>query len=111
MARLGILHGLKLLKVEDLTIHGGSNRYWLSKFKIDNVADEQVANIIESEILNGLFNSEDWQAYSEKVAKILSGFLLWLRNTKENNGCIYGYGAAAKASTLLNSINVDLNLI
>lgn len=111
VARLGKLHGLQLLKVEELTIHGGSNRYWLSKFKSENVVDEQVKKIIDGEVLNGLFNSNDWVAYSEKVAKILGDFLLWLRNTKEANGRIYGYGAAAKASTILNSINVDLDLI
>ena len=111
VAKLGKLYGLQLLKVEELTIHGGSNRYWLSIFKSDNVPDEQVENIIESEISNGLFNPEDWEEYSEKVAKILSNFLLWLRNTKETDGSIYGYGAAAKASTILNSINVDLDLI
>lgn len=111
VARLGKLHGLQLLKVEELTIHGGSNRYWLSRLKSENVVDEQVERIIEGEISNGLFNSKDWEAYSEKVAKILSDFLLWLRDTKETNGNIYGYGAAAKASTILNSINVDRGLI
>ena len=111
VARLGQLHGLQLFKVEELTIHGGSNRYWLSKFKNGSVADEQVEEIIEGEIMKGLFNSEDWDAYSEKVTKILGDFLLWLRNTKEAKGNIYGYGAAAKASTILNSINVDLGLI
>ena len=111
VARLGKLHGLQLLKVEELTIHGGSNRYWLSKFKIENVVDPQVEKIIDGEVSNGLFNSDDWKAYSEKVAKILDDFLAWLRNTKETNGRIYGYGAAAKASTILNSINVDLDLI
>ena len=111
VARLGKLHGLQLLEVEELTIHGGSNRYWLSKFKSENVVGAQVERIIKGEVSNGLFNSEDWNAYSEKVAKILGDFLVWLRNTKETNGRIYGYGAAAKASTILNSINVDLDLI
>lgn len=111
VAKLGKLHGLQLLKVEELMIHGGSNRYWLSKFRSDSVADEQVEKIIDGEVLNGLFNSDDWVAYSEKVAKILNDFLVWLRNTKKTNGRIYGYGAAAKASTILNSINVDLDLI
>lgn len=111
VARLGKLHGLHLFKVEQLMIHGGSNRYWLSKLANDSVTGESVEKIIEGEVLNGLFNSKDWVAYSEKVAKILSDFLLWLRNTKETNGKIYGYGAAAKASTILNSINVDVELI
>jgi hypothetical protein len=111
VSRLGKLHGLQLLNVEELTIHGGSNRYWLSKFKSENVVNPQVNKIIEGEVSNGLFNSNDWKAYSDKVARILNDFLLWLRKSKEANGRIFGYGAAAKASTILNSINVDDGLI
>lgn len=111
VARLGKLHGLHLFKVEELTIHGGSNRYWLRKLEDNNFIDESVERVITAEVNKGLFNSKDWEAYSEKVAKILGDFLLWLRDTKETNGNIYGYGAAAKASTILNSIDVDLGLI
>ena len=111
VARLGKLHGLHLFKVEELTIHGGSNRYWLRKLEDNNFTDESVERVITLEVNNGLFNSKDWVAYSEKVADILNNFLLWLRSTKEAKGRIYGYGAAAKASTILNSIDVDIELI
>ena len=58
-----------------------------------------------------MFDSNHWKAYSDKVADVLNGFLSWLRTTKSAGGTIYGYGAAAKASTLLNSISVDSDLI
>jgi hypothetical protein len=109
--KLGNLNGLDLFKVEELPIHGGSNRYWLSKMKNEKASNRQVEKIIECEVSDGLFNPRNWEAYSDKVTKILSDFLIWLRNTKENNGIIYGYGAAAKTSTILNSINLDLNLL
>ena len=110
VSNLGKLHGLHLSKVEALTIHGGSNRYWLSRLTNNNFTDKSVERITQVEVRNGLFNSRDWQAYSEKVAKIVSNFLLWLRATKEAGGSIYGYGAAAKASTLLNSIGVGVGV-
>jgi len=47
----------------------------------------------------------------DKVSKILCDFDNWIRATKRANGRIYGYGAAAKASTLLNSINIEPGLI
>ena len=111
VAKLGKLHGLHLSKVEELTIHGGSNRYWLSKLPNINVTHDSVERVTTFEVDNGLFNSEEWIAYSEKIAKILHDFLLWLRSTKEAGGSIYGYGAAAKASTILNSIDVGMTLI
>lgn len=111
VARLGKLHGLQLNNVEELTIHGGSNRYWLSRFGGEEMKIKHVNDFIQTEISNGLFNSKEWELYSEKVAKVLQDFLMWLRRTAVNHGKIYGYGAAAKASTILNSINIDLQLI
>ena len=111
VARLGKLYGLHLSKVEELTIHGGSNRYWLSRLASNGFTDESVERITQAEVRSGLFNSRDWEAYAGKVEKIVSDFLLWLRATKEAGGSIYGYGAAAKASTILNSIDVDIELI
>lgn len=111
VARLGALHGLRLTKVEKLAIHGGSNRYWLCKLTEDNLTHSSVDMMIEYEVKNGLFDSKHWETYSEKVTDILNGFLLWLRAAKKANRKIYGYGAAAKASTILNSIDVEINLI
>lgn len=108
---LGKMFELQLFKVEELTIHGGSNRYWLRKLEATNIIDKSVDRIIESEVDSGLFDPIMWEAYSEKVEKILNDFLSWLRSTKQANGKIYGYGAAAKASTILNSIEVDPGLI
>ena len=111
VARLGALHGLHLNKVEELAIHGGSNRFWLSISSHNRLTDTSVETMIEHELKNGLFDSSHWDSYSMKVNEILQNFLSWLRRTKESNGRVYGYGAAAKASTILNSIEVDIDLI
>ena len=41
----------------------------------------------------------------------MGDFLSWLKSGKHEGKHVYGYGAAAKASTLLNSINADSNLV
>ena len=111
VAKLGALHGLHLSKVEELTIHGGSKRYWLSKLRENNLTHASVETVIAYEVQCGLFNSKNWRTYSEEVSVILDSFLLWLRTCKNANGRTYGYGAAAKASTILNSIDIDIDLI
>ncbi len=103
--------GLQLFKVEELSIHGGSNRYWLETLKPGNVTDSSVAMVIEKEIKSGLFDSSEWIHYSSKVSKILDDFLGWLQSSKGRESRIFGYGAAAKASTILNSINPENGLI
>ena len=104
-------NGLHLSKVEELSIHGGSNRYWLTKFSESNFTDHSVHRMIQAETEQGLFEFVRWGEYSKKVSKILNDFQDWVGSTKEANGKIYGYGAAAKASTILNSIDIAAGLI
>lgn len=111
VARISKENGLHLSKVEELSIHGGSNRYWLTKFAEGSFTDNSVPRMIQSENMHGLFDLMKWSEYSKKVSIILSNFHFWLRSTKAANGRIYGYGAAAKASTILNSIDIAPGLI
>jgi 2-polyprenyl-3-methyl-5-hydroxy-6-metoxy-1,4-benzoquinol methylase len=110
VAKLSEMHGLNLFKVEQLSIHGGSNRYWLSKSKMENYIDSSVVNALSLEQEIALFSPQNWEEYSIKVYKILDDFRQWLRISQEGYGRILGYGAAAKASTILNSIDATPNL-
>jgi len=111
VARLGKMHGLNLFRVEQLKIHGGSNRYWLKKLDLDINNEASVEKIIHLENESGLFNPQEWDQFSSKVSKILADFLEWLRDDQVSGRRIYGYGAAAKASTLLNSTEIAPNLV
>ena len=111
VAKISKLSGLHLSKVEELPIHGGSNRYWLSRLAPNNFTDTSVDRVTSFEVGSGLFDAKEWANYSIKVSKIMNDFLYWLRSGNENSRRIYGYGAAAKASTILNSIQIDPNLV
>ena len=104
-------HGLHLFRIENLSIHGGSNRYWLNRLSTHNFINTSVDEIIKSEMEEGLFQAEKWINYASKVTLILREFRNWLRASVESNRVVYGYGAAAKASTILNSVMVDEGLI
>jgi hypothetical protein len=111
VAKISKMSGLHLSKVEELSIHGGSNRYWLSRLDPNNFTDISVDRVTSFEVESGLFDAKEWAKYSIKVSQILNDFLYWLRSGSKNSRKIYGYGAAAKASTILNSIEVDPNLV
>jgi hypothetical protein len=64
-----------------------------------------------SEQVNGLFESTNWMNYSIRVSKIMRDFHTWLKNGSNQGMRIYGYGAAAKASTLLNAIDLQPGLM
>jgi hypothetical protein len=108
---LGRINDLTLFKVEQLTIHGGSNRYWLRKSSTESSIDLSVERLISAEAEMNLFESNEWIIFSNKVFQILDNFIYWLRKSKAEGREVYGYGAAAKASTMLNSIEIDSNLM
>lgn len=111
VARLSEIHGLTLFEVERLEIHGGSNRYWLKKSEGENYVVPSVERILSEESAIGLFDSDKWNDFSHKVSKVLSEFKDFLDKGTKGNKRILGYGAAAKASTLLNSVDATPNLI
>ena len=111
IAKLSNMYGLNLINVEQLNIHGGSIRYWLRKLASNSVNEPSVDRLVKLEIESGLFDAKDWANFSGKVSVILTNFLQWLRLGEANNLRIYGYGAAAKASTILNSIDARPNLV
>ena len=104
-------HGLHLYKVEELLIHGGSNRYWLREADSESLQDPTVATLIKFEIAHGLFDPAIWRDYDTKVKAILNDVLAWLKLAHKKGDRVFGYGAAAKASTLLNSIAIDPDLL
>ena len=111
VATISAMHGLSLHKVEELSIHGGSNRYWLSKLASESLIDPSVDAVTKFEVERGLFEIKEWKNYSSKVSKTLNDFRAWLSQENLNNRKIYAYGAAAKASTILNSVGLDSNLV
>ena len=102
---------LQLFKVENLSIHGGSNRYWLRSLSTKGSIHSSVEVFYNSEKSSGLFEPSNWANFSDKVSKIIKEFHAWLSESADKGMRVYGYGAAAKASTLLNSISGKDGLI
>lgn len=103
--KIGKLSGLQLFKVEELSIHGGSNRYWMRRIDEDKAVDESVGRVKNIESNDKLFDENNWFDFSKKVERILKEFEKWINQVDKDGGKIYGYGAAAKASTILSSIS------
>jgi hypothetical protein len=111
VSKLCRLNNLQLFKVDEIPIHGGSNRYWIQKLANDKFPETSVEKICNLEKDQGLFDSVAWAEYSTQVTEILRNFQNWLNSGASGKKRIFGYGAAAKASTILNSISIESNVI
>jgi hypothetical protein len=104
--KLSLLNGLQLIEIEHLKTHGGSNRYWLKRMSDKNKVHISVSEALQSETDLELFDPARWKSYASLVDGITQSFLAWLEKSKIEGARVFGYGAAAKASTLLNSAQV-----
>lgn len=111
ISKLSESNGLQLYNVEEVPIHGGSNRYWLRRNHDSPKISLSVRDMIEAEVSSGLFNPEIWKSFSAQVFRILSDFVQWIETEEEGSRKIFGYGAAAKASTFLNSLTFKSKLL
>lgn len=103
---------LEIFDIENLKTHGGSLRYFIkdiknNKFKITPNVKRQ----LKSEINYGLQKFETYKNFATRVKKSKTRLLNILNRLKNNNKTITGYGATAKAVTVLNYCNINKNLI
>jgi methylation protein EvaC len=103
---------LEIFDIKNLPTHGGSLRYYIKRkanknIKINNRLNSQ----IKKEIKFGLNKFNTYKKFSIKVSRSRIILLKILNKINENKKKIIGYGATAKAVTVLNYCNINNNLI
>jgi hypothetical protein len=96
--RLFASHGLSLNRVERIRIHGGSLR-----LQVEHRPQlrESVELLLEQELRRGIDRPAYYASFDRRVASLLTELRELLRSLKRDGKRIVGYGAAAKAVTLL----------
>ncbi|MDB4613447.1 class I SAM-dependent methyltransferase [Candidatus Pelagibacter sp.] len=104
-------HNLEIFHIQNLKIHGGSNRYFIKK-----IFDKRKINISvevnrNKEIKYGLEKLATYKQFAKRVVtskKVLRNIFNYI-NSK--NKKIIGYGVTAKSTTILNYCKINKNLI
>jgi|TARA_B110000495_G_C23032222_1_gene615136 SAM-dependent methyltransferase len=102
----------ELFDIEKLNTHGGSLRYYIKKIdnkkiKIKNTVFKQ----INDEKKFGLSKFSTYRKFGEDVKKSKINLINIFKKIKDKNKKIIGYGATAKASTVLNYCNIGSDMI
>ena len=102
----------EIFDIKNLSTHGGSIRYYIKKkgnknLKINNNVKKQ----IQDEIKYGLHKFKTYKKFSNNVQRSRENLLKILKKIKNNGKKIAGYGATAKAVTILNYCNINNDLI
>ncbi len=103
-------NSLEIYDVENINVHGGSNRYYIKKKKNKKIKfSNKYKKNLKLEKKYGLHKFSCFKNFSKKVQNSKKSLIKLIKNIKKNNKTIIGYGASAKAVTILNYCNLKEN--
>ncbi|UCF67360.1 MAG: class I SAM-dependent methyltransferase [Acidobacteriota bacterium] len=104
-------HGLRVVDVEQLTIHGGSLRLSLGHAATAADVSPTVSQLAEVERRRGIPRGEYYDDFAARAERLKLQLMSELRARKASGQRLAAYGASAKGSTLMNYTGIDGSLI
>jgi SAM-dependent methyltransferase len=101
-------HGLGLVDVEAIPIHGGSLRVFVGR---DAAPAARVTRMLESERSAGMLAFDFYRDFASRVERLRQELMALLRRLKAEGRRIAAYGASAKGSTLLNVFGIGADIL
>ena len=95
------LNALKIFKVEEIDTHGGSIRVYITKEKKIKI-ESSVNKILKKESINGILEDKIFLNYGQKIDNLKNKLKRNLIKLNKKYKLVVGYGAPAKASTVIN---------
>ena len=103
------VHGLYVFDVDELPTHGGSLRVYARRTR--SAPAPAVERVLREERAAGLSTVAGYAALQEKAETVKSALVAFLERCKRDGARVAGYGAPAKATTLLNFCGVGTDLL
>ena len=101
-------HGLFLNDLQHTAIHGGSLRLFVEKH---NRRNDSVYKVLERERQLDADRSSYYLKFGSRVQAMIDELRQTLHQIKQGGKRIAGYGAAAKACTMMNVAGIDSNVL
>jgi 2-polyprenyl-3-methyl-5-hydroxy-6-metoxy-1,4-benzoquinol methylase len=102
-------HGLYVLDVDELPTHGGSLRVYARRTRSAPAAS--VERVLHAEREAGLTTVAGYATLQKKAETVKSALVEFLNQCKRAGARVAGYGAPAKATTLLNFCGIGTDLL
>ena len=103
-------HGLELVDIEKLPIHGGTIRMFITHKDAKAVAPV-VQEMVAHEDRIGLSKAQTFHDWMDKINNMGQDLRNLLQKLKDEGKTVAGYGASAKGTTLLNYFGIDSALM
>ena len=96
----------RIIKSERIDTHGGSIRIYIKKDKKSKI-QKSVYKMLKEEEKFGIKNLKTYKEFGEKVYRIRDNVRKNIKDLKDKNKKVIGYGAPAKATTALNFFGIS----
>tara|TARA_Y100000816_G_scaffold200155_1_gene146933 strand:- start:114 stop:1292 length:1179 start_codon:yes stop_codon:yes gene_type:complete len=93
---------LRIFKLENLDVHGGSNRYYICKNNSKIRTHQSIKNGLKKELKFSLDKQTTYKKFGLRVKKSKRLLLDIFEKLRLKKNKVIGYGASAKAVTILN---------
>ena len=103
-------HGLEVVDVIPLGVHGGSMRYVVAHQGTRTVS-ASVAGLRTKEAALGLHRSEAYQRLRRNIERSREDLMQLLHDLKRKNKRVVGYGATSKSTTVTNYCGITSDLV
>ena len=105
-------NNLEIFRVDNLSVHGGSNRIYVksSTNKYQEI-EQSVKDNLDREESFGLNKFQTYQIFSDRVQKSKDDLVSMLKQCKIDGKKVVAYGAASKVTTVFNYCGIDKSLI
>jgi hypothetical protein len=101
------MHDLKVVRVEEIAIHGGSIRVYIAPNRSARREDESVARVIAEEQRRGLHTLAAWKAFADRAHEQKHALIAELTELKRQHKRIAAYGASGKGQSMLQFCGID----
>lgn len=102
---------MRLVDVLKVNTHGGSIRGYVTKSTSKIKLKNNVKKIIQYEEINGYFNKSTYINFEKRVNNLKQSLLKIIDNELMNGKKIVGFGAPAKATTLMHHFGLNRDII
>lgn len=96
------LFGLEIFDIEEVSSHGGSLRVYIQKKGAGRPVALKVTAMLADEARKGYDRDATYEDFAKRVYKVREELIRFVTEAKAGEKTISGYGAPAKATTIIN---------
>ncbi len=101
-------HKLEIIDVKEIPTHGGSIRVYAARKGIYKISERVKKQLIKEK---KYLNQKSFKIFKKKVVESKLNLFALLKKIKDKNKKIFGVGAPSRATTLINYLGLDQDVI